>query len=103
MSSTTLIQHQNEKTNTLLFHQVNVGKGGSNMDTALQKAVDTEVHVVMIQEPLTMRKNGDFITKSHIGLLQLHTLRKYGTEIMPTRHYLREKITPSDSNQSLVI
>lgn len=66
-SNTPNSHHHHQKFDTLLFHQVNVGKGGPNMDIALQQAWEAEVHVVMVQEPWTMRRNGDFITKSHTG------------------------------------
>lgn len=67
MSNTPNSYHHHQKLDTLLFHQVNVGKGGPNMDIALQQAWEAEIHVVMVQEPWTMRRNGDFITKSHTG------------------------------------
>lgn len=52
---------------TLHFHQVNVGRGGQNLDIALQQAWEARAHVVMVQEPWTMRKCGYFTTKSHPG------------------------------------
>ena len=60
-------QQQHQKNVALLFHQVNVGKGGPNMDIALQQAWDDGAHVVMFQEPWTMKKGEGFITKSHPG------------------------------------
>ena len=68
MSRTPNSNHSTGKYSTLLFHQVNIGKGGPNMDTALQQVWDAEAHVVMVQEPWTMQIDGDFITKSHPGL-----------------------------------
>lgn len=35
----------------IIFHQVNVGYGGTNMDIALQQAWDFGPDAVMIQEP----------------------------------------------------
>lgn len=67
MNRRTHTRNHNQKLNTLLFHQVNVGKGGSNMDIALQQAWDAEVHIFMVKEPWTMRKDGEFTTKSHPG------------------------------------
>lgn len=51
----------------IVFHQVNVGKGGTNMDIALQQAWDAGADIVMVQEPWTMLRDGNFITKSHQG------------------------------------
>ena len=67
MNRRQLSQHPTGNLNTLLFHQVNVGKGGPNMDIALQQAWDAGAHVIMVQEPWTMKKEGDFIIKSHPG------------------------------------
>ena len=72
-------QHQHEKNIALLFHQVNVGKGGPNMDIALQQAWDGGAHVVMIQEPWTMKKGEGFITKSHPGYNSHKPIGRNGT------------------------
>ncbi len=79
MSSSTLLQHQNENNNTLLFHQVNVGKGGTNTDIALQQAWESGAHIVMVQEPWTMQKDGEFITKSHPGYNTYKPMGPVGT------------------------
>lgn len=39
------------------------------MDIALQQAWDAEAHVVLVQEPWTMKKDGEYITKSHPGYI----------------------------------
>ena len=67
MSRNPNLQHKNRPISTFLFHQVNVGKGGPNMDIALQQAWEAGIHIVMIQEPWTMQKDGKFTTKSHPG------------------------------------
>lgn len=50
-----------------MFYQVNVAKGGPNMDIAIQQAWEVGADIVMIQEPWTMCRNGTTITKSHPG------------------------------------
>ena len=67
MSNTPTSRHQPKKNNALLFHQVNVGKGGPNMDIAQQQAWDGGADVVMVQEPWTMKKGEGFITKRQPG------------------------------------
>ena len=67
MSCTTTTHNHTEQQHALLFHQVNVGKGGENMDIALQQAWEAGAHIVMVQEPWTMQTNGGLITKSHPG------------------------------------
>ena len=56
-----------DKKSTFLFRQVNLKKGGENMDIALQQALEAGAHVVMVQEPCTMEKEGSFTTKEHTG------------------------------------
>ena len=51
----------------IVFHQVNVGKGGADMDISLQQAWDAGADIVMVQEPWTMLRDENFITKSHPG------------------------------------
>ena len=107
MNSTPNSHHHHQKLDTLLFHQVNVGKGGSNMDIALQQAWDAKVHVVIIQEPWTMRKNGEFITKSHTGFDSFIPFGNTTPRVRPRAiTYVRKglratQVSPSASGQTL--
>ena len=106
MSNTPNSYHHHQKLDTLLFHQVNVGKGGPNMDIALQQAWEAEVHVVMVQEPWTMRRNGDFITKSHTGFDSFVPFGNTAARSRPRAiTFVRKglqaaQISPSSSSQS---
>ena len=59
--------YHRHKYSILLFHQVNVENCGQNMEIVLQQAWDAEAHKVMVQEPWTLLKDGEFTTKSHPG------------------------------------
>ena len=43
---------------------MNVGKGGPNVDIALQQAWDAEVHICMVKKSRTLQEDGEFTTKS---------------------------------------
>lgn len=74
------------------------------MDIALQQAWDAGAHVVMVQEPWTMQKDGEYMTKNQPGFNSHKPIGETGGRpraITSTRKGLRASQTLTASPRKL--